>query len=66
MKFGNTTNYAKCLLGVKQYKLFYTVQKHEICSFMETLSCETINLNTDTNGRAIFSILLLLLLLLLL
>ena len=36
MIFGNTTN-TTCRFSFKRYKLFYTVQKHEICPFMETV-----------------------------
>ena len=36
MIFGNTTNTAS-RFSFKQYNLFYTVQKHEICPFMETV-----------------------------
>ena len=32
MIFGNTTN-TTCWFSFKQYNLFYTVQKHEICRF---------------------------------
>ena len=38
MIFGNTTNIT-CPLSFKQYNLFYTVQTHEICPFMETVPC---------------------------
>ena len=37
--FGNTTN-TTCPFSFKQYNLFYTVQKHEICPFMETVPCD--------------------------
>ena len=37
MLFGNTTN-TTCRFSFKQYNFFYTVQKHEICLFMETVS----------------------------
>ena len=36
MIFGNTTNIT-CRFNFKQYNLFYTVQKHEICPFMENV-----------------------------
>ena len=36
MIFGNTTN-TTCRFSLKQYNLFYTFQKHEICPFMETV-----------------------------
>ena len=36
MAFGNTTN-TTYWFSFKQYNLFYTVQKHEICPFMETV-----------------------------
>ena len=35
--FGITTN-TTCWFGLKQYNPFYTVQKHEICPFLETLA----------------------------
>ena len=39
MVLGNTTN-TTCQFSFKQYKLFDTVQKHEICPFMETVPLE--------------------------
>ena len=36
MTIGDTTN-TKCPFSFKQYNLFYSVQKHEICPFMETV-----------------------------
>ena len=41
MIFSNTTN-TTCWLTFEQYKLFYTVQKHEICPFMETVPYENV------------------------
>ena len=35
MIFGNATN-TTCRFSCKQYDLLYTVEKHEICPFMET------------------------------
>ena len=37
----NTTN-TTCQFSFKQYNLFYTVQKHEICPFMETVPHEEV------------------------
>ena len=39
MKFGNITNTTD-RFSLKQYNLFYTVQKHEIYPFMESVSYE--------------------------
>ena len=39
MVLGNTTN-TTCQFSFKQYKSFDTVQKHEICPFMETVPLE--------------------------
>ena len=39
MIFGNTTN-TMHWFSFKQYNLFYTVQKHEICPFTETVPQE--------------------------
>ena len=36
MTFGNTTN-TTSWFNFKQHNLFYTVQKYEICPFMETV-----------------------------
>ena len=40
MIFGNTTN-TTCRFSFKQYSLFYTVKKREICPFMEIVPCVT-------------------------
>ena len=37
MIFGNTTN-TTCRFSFKRCNLFYTVQKHDICLFMETVT----------------------------
>ena len=39
MIFGNTTN-TTCRFSFKQYNLFYTVQKHEICPFSANVPYE--------------------------
>ena len=41
MIFGNTTN-TTCWFSFNQYNLFYTVQKHEICQFMETVTYDSV------------------------
>ena len=46
MIFGNTTN-TTYRFTFKEYKLFYTVQKHEICPFMETVPYEYLHLSND-------------------
>ena len=46
MIFGNNTN-TTCRFSFKQYNLFYTVHKHEILAFMETVPHGSIIYNTE-------------------